>query len=466
MPEGSVFLFGSASHLARVGTGTYASDWMAVVSRAEKLWRGIRVCPLIPMILSDCPGTLAREIAEIAAWFANIYENNPLGLFSSWAAVVSVSETLSEGGIPLPHMDSYKISVPSSLTEQHVFISMTFCSVSSRPATLHGLPKDNLSALVRSLIETVHKCFQTCASPENYLARDTVMASDTCEQKVVLLGASNLGCCASRLRKQGKQVVDLTQPGWLASKENTESLEKKLKDIECNEQSTLVFDLLGNSSFRFEQFDGSLSMPFKQAGRYHMGGNIAVCPPPVYKRILETTASLLTLHHSSKVILVPPLPRYLFTGCCNQPGHSTNTSAPGYSSTLLSDTIGLRNLLKKFVVGLGIKRCLVMDSCCVADCPATASPVTRLDALKKVCAQDGVHFSPDGYRNLVDSILRCDSLLSVKSKIATAAKQCHYWRGFKSSRGSALGNTSIRGAMRGGKFGRGGRFARPFHPLP
>ncbi len=261
-------------------------------------------------------------------------------------------------------------------------------------------------------------------------------------------------------------MVDLTQPGWLASKENTESLEKKLKEIECNEQSTLVFDLFGNSSFRFEQFDGSLSMPFKQAGKYHMGGNIAVCPPPVYKRILETTASLLTTHHSSKVILVPPLPRYLFTGCCNQPGHSTNISAPGYSTTLLSDTIGLRNLLKKFVVGLGIKRWLVMDSCCVADCPATANTATRLGALKKVCAQDGVHFAPDGYHNLVELIVKCDSLLSVKSVIAapTAAKQCHYWRGFKSCRGSALGNTSLRDATRGGKFGRGGRFARTFHP--
>jgi hypothetical protein len=317
------------------------------------------------------------------------------------------------------------------------------------------------------LIETVHRCFQTCASPENYLARDNVtVASDTCEQKVVLLGASNLGCCAARLRKQGKQVVDLTQPGWLASKENTETLEKKLKDIVCNEQSTLVFDLYGNSSFRFEQFDGSLSMPYKQAGKYHLGGKIAVCPPPVYKRILENTASLLVTHPGSRIVLVPPLPRYLFTGCCNQPGHSTNISEPGYSNSMLSDTIGLRNQLKKFVVSLGIKRCLVMDSCCVASCPVTSNTVTRLDALKKVCAQDGVHFSPEGYRNLVNSILKCESLLSVKSAIATptSAKQCHYWRGFKSYQGSALGNMNLRGAMRSGKLGRGGRPIRHFHP--
>jgi hypothetical protein len=105
-----------------------------------------------------------------------------------------------------------------------------------------------------------------------------------------------------------------------------------------------------------------------------------------------------------------------------------------------------------------------MDSCCVADCPATANTVTRLEALEKVCAQDGVHFTPEGYSNLVNSIVKCELLLSVKSKIATVVKQCHYWRGFKSFRGSALGNTSMRGAMRDGKFGRGGRFVRPFHP--
>jgi hypothetical protein len=205
VPEGSVFLYGSASYLARVGTGTFAKDWQAVVCRTEKQWRGIRVCPLTPLILSDCPGTLAREIAEVAAWFTSIYENNPLGLFNAWAAVVAASENLSEGGISLPHMDSYKISVPSSLSEQCTLTSMTFCSSSTRPATLRGLPKDNLCVLVRTLVETVHRCLQTCASPENFLERDkTAVASDNLEQKVILLGASNLGCCAQRLRQRGK----------------------------------------------------------------------------------------------------------------------------------------------------------------------------------------------------------------------------------------------------------------------
>ncbi len=151
------------------------------------------------------------------------------------------------------------------------------------------------------------------------------------------------------------------------------------------------------------------------------------------------------LHQSSKIVIVPPLPRYLFMGCCKQNGHSTNVSEPGHSSTLLSDTKGLRNHLKKFVVGLGIKRCLVMDSCCVADCPTTANTVSRLEALKKRCSQDGIHFTAEGYNNLVSNIIKSDSLLSDNYKVANMAKQNHYWRGFKSTRGSAFGPTNMRG---------------------
>jgi hypothetical protein len=240
--------------------------------------------------------------------------------------------------------------------------------------------------------------------------------------------------------------------------ENIVELTKKLKNIECGESSTLVFDLFGNSSFRFEQFDGSFSMPFKHAGRFHLAGKIVACPLSAYKRILENTAAILTLYQQAKVVIVPPLPRYLFVGCCKQSGHSTNVSDPNHSSTLLSETIGLRNHLKKFTASLGIKRCLVLDSCCIANCPSTANTPTCLEALKKVCAPDGVHFTADGYQNMAGAILGGDSQLSVSNRSVKVGKHSHYWRGFKSTRGSA----SV--SMRGGKSARGGRFMRQFHP--
>jgi hypothetical protein len=119
---------------------------------------------------------------------------------------------------------------------------------------------------------------------------------------------------------------------------------------------------------------------------------------------------------------------------------------------------GLRNHLKKFATSLGIKRCLVLDSCCMANCPATANTPTRLEALKKVCTPDGVHFTAVGYKNMVAAILGGDSQLTASNMSVKSGKQSHYWRGFKSTRGS------VSAGMRGGKSARGGRFMWQFHP--
>jgi hypothetical protein len=150
LPEGSVLMFGSASYLARIGTGVYAKDWLALIANMEKTFLGVRICPLIPLILSDCPGSLACEISEMAAWLAVVYDNNPVGMLEPWTAV-AIAKELSVGSVTLPNMDTYKVPLPQSLIELSPASSMTFCAVSLRPVTLKGLRKDTLSDLVRTL---------------------------------------------------------------------------------------------------------------------------------------------------------------------------------------------------------------------------------------------------------------------------------------------------------------------------
>jgi hypothetical protein len=72
LPEGSIFMYGSASFLGRCGTSLYARSWVEVVARTSSTWRGIRICPLIPLIVSPCPGTLVREIQELSTWFDQV----------------------------------------------------------------------------------------------------------------------------------------------------------------------------------------------------------------------------------------------------------------------------------------------------------------------------------------------------------------------------------------------------------
>jgi hypothetical protein len=60
--------------------------------------------------------------------------------------------------------------------------------------------------------------------------------------------------------------------------------------------------------------------------------------------------------------------------------------------------------------------------------------------------------------------LKTDSLLSATNRVSNMSTRTHYWRGFKSVRGSASVSANTRGGLRGGKFGRGGCFTRQFHP--
>jgi hypothetical protein len=475
LPEGSVLLFGSASFLSRVGTSVYAREWLSVVSSTEATWPGVRVCPLIPLIQSDCTGTLAREISEIAAWFSIVYENNPTGMLEPWTAAVTALAGLTIGSVSLPSMDTYKLPLPTSLSEPSQAGSMTFCATSSRPVTLKGLPKDTLCELVSTLLKTIHRDFQSCLHPEHLLVREPQMVeTDTGPQKVILLGASNLSRCAGRLRELGLRVIDLTQPGWIASPENIAILKDKLSKISCGASDKIVFDLFGNVSYRFEQFDGTLSLAYKSGGRYHMAGNVVTCPLVVFRKMLDNTASLFRAKNGSSLIVVPPLPRYMFAGCCKQPSHCPNVAGVEHAKKILSDVIGLRTCLKKFLAGLGLAHCRVLDTCCIADCIPTATVDIRVEALKAAMAADGVHLTDMGYDLMVKSIVQLSAkpTSTTHSDAPSGTSKMHYWRGFRSPVGSVVNLPSSNWTSRGrGAQARGAqaracphRDNRQYHP--
>jgi hypothetical protein len=336
-------------------------------------------------------------------------------------------------------MDTYKIPLPQSLGELAPTGSMTFCAVSSRPVTLKGLPKDTLCDLVRTLIQTVHRDFQSCSSPEGFLVRVFSTAeSDIDAEKVILLGASNLGNCAESLRQHGLDVLDLTIPGWIASPNNVSSLEEKLSTVVIGKRDNVILDLYSNLSYRFEQFDGTQSLPYKSGGRYHLAGDVVACLLATFKNILESTSRLLLIGRQNSLIIIPPLPRYLFSGCCNHTNQCPNVGKPEHPGKLLTEVIGLRNCLKKHVSSIGIQNCRVLETCCVTDCIGTADINTRIEALKQVTAKDSIHFLATGYDNLVKHIMLTLARPACTTNRKHNTAKVHYWRGFRSPIGSSL----------------------------
>jgi hypothetical protein len=190
LPEGSIFMYGSASYLGRCGTSLYAKSWVEVVALTSGTWRGIRICPLIPLIVSSCPGTLIRELQELATWFDHVYDNNAECLHDSWAVLVAALDSCSSGASTLTNMDTYKVVLPSSLSSATLDSCTTFCTQSSRPITHAGLSKDNCCELLSSLLNSISTDFRACIDPEFYLARATAEIG----KKIILRMTSRKWC--------------------------------------------------------------------------------------------------------------------------------------------------------------------------------------------------------------------------------------------------------------------------------
>ncbi len=161
-------------------------------------------------------------------------------------------------------------------------------------------------------------------------------------------------------------------------------------------------------------------------------------------------------------VVVPPIPRYMFSRCCNDPAHCTNAHRTDYCEKLLSGFLQLRNNLIKTLVAAGVTNFKVLDACCTTACETTANTKTRITCLKGVTASDGIHFVAEGYRNLARRSQGCiRALLSAPPR--PVRPSTYFWRGFKSQFGSKRVHSVPMSSVRG----RGG--SRPlrqrgFHP--
>ncbi len=476
LPEGSILMFGSASYLSRLGTSAYARDWTEVVALCNTSWHGVRVCPLVPLIVTDCPGTIVRELSELSIWLDMVYDGNPQGLQDVWRGLIAAMDNCSTGSVALDVMESYKILLPGSLDNGMLTKPVTFCSSNSRPMTFTGLSKDSCNELLGFLLNCSFANFRACSRPEMYLARtaEKNATSENYNQKVTLVGASNLKHAKQFFVDEEIVFKDVSVPGWTPTADNVKTL-SALVEEKAKESSGFVFDIFGNSSVRFEQFNGSTAMPLKSGGIFHLGGRVTTTPLGNFRKIIELVLPILRAKGTRPCTIVPPLPRYLFSRCCNDSGHCTNMSEPDFPDKMLAGFVLMRHELIRHLVQSGQTDFKVLDSCCNTDCDTTASIPERLKGLRISTANDGVHLTPKGYLNLAGRATKCIKQMMVRQPKSTRKNQTFFWRGFRSTRGSSWARTgpssihrdshALRGVVRGSARGdRRSHMPRPYHP--
>ena len=478
-PEGSLILVGSVSYLHRVGISKYTTEWCQVAGRVDSRWPGVRLGPLVPIIRTDVPGGVTREILELTAWFSKTYEGISLGFKEAWSKLSQLAMHNSAGVIMQPHVESYTVSAPDRLHPNAAIVPWTFFTNSSRPSLLKGLDEGQYRELLDSIATILDRDFRIPAGvgaiPVNAIPSVGVKEPLT---KLVLVGASNLKKIAAHLRSLGFEVLDLCLPGWMVTPATVAEVTDKMRAITLSQDIAFVFDVFGNSVVRYELYDGTTPLPVKMGGRYHLLGEIVNCSEQVFKKLFEIASPLFEAVPSQMRIILPPQPRYVFGGCCDDLSHGTNSRKTTYPAERVSSFLALRNQLKKLAADKLSHNFWVADSCCAVEKGAELNTEERVKALRGLLQGDGVHLSEQGYRNAAKNI-GCILEAAWKGKqgkfvpaspnaaLVSGPKNFH-WRGFNSPVGSRRepasnhGGKAVRGRQhkhtpytRGGKRGGG-----------
>jgi hypothetical protein len=106
-----------------------------------------------------------------------------------------------------------------------------------------------------------------------------------------------------------------------------------------------VFCMTDNAFYLARADDGSL-LPHCRAidGMYHMNGDVVCSPLDSSRQVfLQLSPMLKELQDNDKLLMVP-LPRYLWSSCCDDPEHGANVTSEDHAETILHGLAAVQKL--------------------------------------------------------------------------------------------------------------------------
>jgi hypothetical protein len=409
VPAGSVFMLGSASHLFRVGAASYATDWVNQINKLELKFKNINFCPLAPILREASPGSLVQDLETITVWYHMVYGSKIKGMLTCWDGVVHFAQHVASDPATVNHEVLLKIPLPQDLKSTVTAPTMIrLCS--SDPAILPGMGGTIAKEVLNILLSSLQKDFSIAIGPEITLQWPANGSEDmNLKKSLVCIGSSILKQLVPYFQAAGYTVSDLTQPGWIATEENIQSLIKKMSQLSLEPGFAVILDLVGNCAYRYCQFDGTQALPYKEGGRFHFAGPVTLCGDETFKKIIKMLSPVLLSAQNAVKVIIPPLPRHLFSTCCSVSTHCTNFGEENYTDQLLGGVTRLRNVLKKDCTTIGMSKKWVLDGVgAILGTPAGESYGTNreiLSDLRPVMANDGVHLEQMGSVNLSKAII-------------------------------------------------------------
>jgi hypothetical protein len=165
-------------------------------------------------------------------------------------------------------------------------------------------------------------------------------------------------------QERGYDVIRVCTPGWRPTKAAVQEILPKIANAKTllSEDDIVILHCLDKSSYFSRTEDGG-DIPIRRCddGDFHVEGELVLAPKDRQLALFNTIEPILTLLALYKFLLVTPMPRFLYEGCCPLGSHAPNRLEDGFEERL---RVGLRDYrinIKNFCFMRNMRNIKVLD---------------------------------------------------------------------------------------------------------
>jgi hypothetical protein len=183
-------------------------------------------------------------------------------------------------------------------------------------------------------------------------------------------------------------------------------LAERVADLDP-ENSVVVIQLLDNSVYECLTVQGDKVLPKKGGdGRFHAPGCLKVIGKDSLRDLFMLMQPVFKTVKNFSVIVLSPLPRYLWNRCCSDPSHIANSELPDFASDMGKGLKDLTTNLRNMIFMRKLRGVTVMNSVeALGIVPDEHGNVMEIERVIALWGGDPVHPSPAAYRLLAGKLI-------------------------------------------------------------
>jgi hypothetical protein len=396
IPAGSVVLLSSLSHLADVGLAAYTADLNSAATKLTRALRGgVVVLPGFVFPAANINNAMVvRGMIDLLTWSAEasrVMDSVQPVLRESHLVNRDLLLKLGTGDAQSPYGVRLRLPVQLGSPELRKW-ELT------GPENLKNGTGPVPSSDVMKIINSATSELAIGLGLNYYKVANLYggqAAGSSIERNVVVIGASHASRLHVAFKNAGAKAKWLETRNWRPRTAAVDSLILEMdKAVAGLDNPVLVFTLLDNAYFQTGQVDGSIIPNSKDiSGAYHVDGDLICGPAETAKKLFtQIVPALKKFPELDKIVLVP-LPRYLWSACCGDVEHATNTRCDGYQEEQLGDLEACQRLWRGLAHRQGIPNLKICNT-------------GRLLADSELWVNDPVHPCQEGYDRVVRYLIQ------------------------------------------------------------